>query len=552
MGRRRSSQERPAPSPLERGRQLHRRRAWAEAYEALRAANQNSPLDGEDLFLLATSAALLGKEDDELGALERAYQAFVDCGRGQRAARMAFWLTSRLLFFGDGRANGWLARGQRLLDREDEDCVERGYLLLPVARRQLAGGDAAPALDTATEAASCGERFRDPELVAFARSLQGQATMRLGKVESGLALLDEAMVAVTTGEVSPLVTGILYCSVIESCRHVHAMSRCREWTDALRAWCEPQPEVSFNGLCLVHRSEILRFNGSWPAALDEARRAAARLVRESDRVAAAEASYQEAEVHRLQGEFSAAEQAYRQASEGGREPQPGLALLRLAEGRTDAAAAQIRRVVGTTGDRLKRTRLLPACVEILLAAGEVEEAARACHELEETAAAFGTDVLGAMAEHAVGAVALARGDARGALGPLRRSLAIWQRVGAPYLAARLRVLAGLACRALDDEEGAALELDAARAVLRELGAAPDLARIEALDRRTPAAAPRGLTPRELQVLRLVAAGKTNKSIALELFLSEKTVDRHVSNIFGKIDVPSRAAATAFAYQHKLV
>ncbi len=374
--------------------------------------------------------------------------------------------------------------------------------------------------------------------------------MRQGRVEAGLALLDEAMVGVTTGEVSPLVAGILYCGVIHSCQQVYAMSRCREWTEGFARWCEQQPEAAFTGLCLVHRSEILQFNGSWRDAIDEARRASARLSREPDPAAAAEASYQEAEVHRLRGEFAEAEEAYRRATQCGREPQPGLALLRLAEGRTDAAAAQIRRVAGAATDRLQRVRLLPACVEILLAAREVEEAEQACRELAEPAGIFAPAVLGAMAAHARGAVALARGDARAALGPLRRSLETWQRVGAPYLAARLRMLVSQACRALGDDEGADLELDAARAVLQDLGAAPDLARLDTLGERVPA--PPGLSPRELQVLRRVAAGRTNKAIAAELHLSERTVDRHVSNIFVKLGVPSRAAATAFAYEHKLV
>jgi len=300
----------------------------------------------------------------------------------------------------------------------------------------------------------------------------------------------------------------------------------------------------------VHRSAVLQFNGSWADATAEADRAAARLSRETDPATAGEAFYQQAELHRLRGEFAEAEQAYKKANECGREPQPGFALMRLAEGRSAVAAAQIRRVVGTAGDRLTRTRLLPACVEILLAVGEIEEADIACRELEQTAAAFDTEILNAMPAHARGALDLARGDARAALAPLRHSLEAWQRVGAPYLAARLRLLVGQACRALDDDEGADLELDAARDVFEDLGAAPALARIDASAER--AGRPHGITPRELQVLRLVAAGRTNESIAVELHLSEKTVDRHVSNIFLKLGVPSRAAATAFAYEHKLV
>ncbi|HMF08016.1 MAG TPA: response regulator transcription factor, partial [Thermoanaerobaculia bacterium] len=353
------------------------------------------------------------------------------------------------------------------------------------------------------------------------------------------------------GEISPVLTGVIYCSVIHSCHQVYALSRCREWTDALTAWCKEQPEVAFTGLCLVHRSEILQFNGAWAEATDEARRASARLSEKADTGAMAAAMYQEAEMHRLRGNFDEAEEGYRRASQAGREPQPGLALLRMAQGRVDAAASQIRRVMDATTDRLERARLLPAAVEILLAAGAVSEAEGACSELERIAAVFDTDVLHAMGAHARGAFDLAREDPRGALPRLRDSLEIWQRVGAPYLAAKVRLLAAKACRALGDEEGASLEMDAARKVFESLGARPDLEGFAEPARRA-GERPHGLTARELQVLRLVASGKTNKRIAAELFVSEKTVDRHLSNIFDKLDVPSRAAATAFAYQHQLL
>jgi ATP/maltotriose-dependent transcriptional regulator MalT len=257
-------------------------------------------------------------------------------------------------------------------------------------------------------------------------------------------------------------------------------------------------------------------------------------------------------VHRLRGEFTAAEEAYRHASHGGWEPQPGLALLRLAQGRIEAADAAIRRVLSVTTDRLQRTKLLPASIEILLAAGAIPEARDACCELEEIAERFGIGVLSALAAHARGAVALADGDALAALSVLRRAWQVWQKVEVPYLAARVRVLVGLACRALGDDDGSRLELDAARAVFAQLGAAPDLAWIDALSQRVPSEHPQGLTPRELQVLRLVATGKTNKAIATELCVSTKTIDRHVSNIFTKLHVPSRAAATAYAYEYKLL
>ena len=337
----------------------------------------------------------------------------------------------------------------------------------------------------AAEAAAIGERCGDPDLVACARHQQGRIRLQQGQVEAGLALLDETMVAVTAGELSPLVTGLMYCSVIAACQQVYALDRTREWTAALTQWCEGQPDmVAFAGVCQVHRAEIMQLQGAWPEAIEEARRACARS-QGVDQQAAAAALYQQAEVHRLKGEFAAAEEAYRGASQLGLEPQPGLALLRLAQGRSDAAATAIRRVASTTTDRLKRMSLLPAYVEIMLAAGDVEDARNACRELEDIARSFDTGVPGAIAAQARGAVDLAEGNAQAALGSLRRAFEVWQRIEAPYAAARVRVLIGLACRALGDEDGAGLEIDAARSIFERLGAAPDLARIDSLTKGAP-------------------------------------------------------------------
>jgi DNA-binding CsgD family transcriptional regulator len=539
---------------LERGRKCYARRAWAEAYRALSLADQAAPLAAADLELLAMSAYLIGRDDDYLNALDRAHHAHLDAGENLRAVRCAFWLGLRLLFRGEtGRATGWLSRAQRLLEREGRDCVEQGYLLLPVAQQHLMGGDCAAAYAVATGAVEIGDRFGEADLVACARHLQGRIVVQQGQVEAGLALLDEVMLAVSAGRLSPLVTGLIYCSVIEGCQEVYALGRAREWTAALAQWCEEQPEmVAFTGTCLVHRAEIMQLRGAWPDAIEQAQRARERCIQAANRRAAAAALYQQGEVHRLRGEFPAAEAAYRSASQGGWEPQPGLALLRMAQGRTDAAAAAIRRVASATSDRLQRTRLLPAYIEIMLAAGDVAEARAACRELEAIASSFDTGVLGAIAAQARGAVELAEGNAQAALGSLRRAWQVWEQVEAPHLAAQVRVLIGLACRALGDEDGSRLELDAARAVFEALGAAPDLARIDSPAASVPSGRSHGLTRRELQVLRLVAAGKTNKAIAAELFLSEKTIDRHVSNILTKLDVPSRAAATARAYEHKLI
>lgn len=538
---------------LAQGRECCEKRAWADAYELLTRADGQTPLAGEDLELLANSAYLIGQDEDFQKALDRAHVAFLDSGETTRAARCAFWLGLSLLFMGEmGRGTGWLAGARRLVERETADCVESGYLLLPTVEQHLGGEDYDTAFATASDAAEIGERFGDTDLIACALHLQGRALMRKGLIEEGLALMDEAMVAVISGELSPIMRGLIYCGVIAACQQVYAFGRAREWTDALAKWCEDQPQlVAFTGRCLVHRSEIFQLNGSWRDAIEEARRAGEQASKRSDRQTAAAAFYQLAEVHRLRGEFTEAEAAYMDANRWGREPQPGMALLCLARDQNTSAIAAIRRAMNATADRLERAKFLSACVEIMLAVGNVEEARVASDELKEIAESFGTDVPAAMAAHARGAVELAEGDAQSALASLEQAWRIWQKVDTPYPAARARMLMGFACRALGDEDGVRLALDGARAEFEMLGAKPDIGRIDSLSAASSKDR-HGLTRRELQVLGMVAAGKTNKAIASELNLSPKTIDRHLSNIFTKLDIPSRAAATAYAYEHDLL
>lgn len=539
---------------VEQGREAYKRRAWADAYNSLSLADKLDPLTVKDLELLAISAYMIARDDAYLGALERAYHAYLDADESARAIRCAFWLGLRLLFKGEvGRATGWHARAKQLVEREDQDCVEEGYLLLPAIEQHLDAGKYEAADAMAANAAAIGSRFGDADLIAIARHLRGRAFIRQGRVETGLALLDETMLAVTAGALSPIVTGLIYCSVIEGCLQVYAVDRAHEWTVALAQWCEQQPEmVSFTGKCLVNRAEIMQHHGAWPDAIAEARRGCERFSNGIDPQRPALAYYRLAEIYRFKGEFTAAEEAYRSASRWGWDPQPGLALLRMAQGRNRIAVGAIRRVVNATTDSLQLIRLLPAYVEIMLEAGKIGDARIACQQLEEITRRFDTSVLGAIAAHTRGAVELAEGHAHAAGSSLRGALQVWQQVELPYMAARARLLLGLACRALADEEGACLELDASRAVFEQLGAAPDLSRLESLTRDAPSGHPHGLTPRELQVLRLIATGKTNKVIAAELFVSGRTIDRHVSNIFTKLSLLSRAAATAYAYEHQLI
>jgi DNA-binding CsgD family transcriptional regulator len=542
-----------AQDALMQGREAVRRLAWSDAYTALSLADSSSPLAAQDLELLATAALLLGHVEDGLRALQRAHQRHAESGDFRRAARCAFWLTFHLGARGDvAQASGWFGRASRLLEHEQE-CAEHGYLLISVAFHQLVAGDYAAARTAAAQAAAIGGRTGDADLVPFARYLQGRALIHDGEMHEGLALVDEAMVAVVAGELSPVVAGAVYCGVIETCQVLSELRRASEWTAALTTWCGTQPDmVTFTGQCLVHRAELLHLHGAWLEAVEEAKRALERFAHAADEFASGDAYYQQAEAYRVLGESGAAEDAYQQASRWGREPQPGLALLRLAQGKTDAAAAAIGRAVAETTDRLRRVKLLPAQVEIMLAAGEVQAAQDAADELIQMAGAYSTPALRAMANHARGAVLLADGDAHAALVALRGAWQLWRELQAPYEAARVRVLVGLACRQLGDREAAAMEFDAARTVFAQLGAAPDLARVEALARSGDASNAQGLTERELQVLRLLATGKTNHAIADELVLAEKTVHRHVSNIFTKLDVSSRAAATAYAYQHHLL
>lgn len=537
---------------IEQGPEAYERRSWKEAYESFHRADRAGMPAASDLELWAVSAYMLGRDDEAWALLERAHHRHLEAGETLRAVRCAFFIGLNLALRGEtGPGGGWLGRAQRLLDREERECAEHGYMLLPVAFQQEAVGDWEASMETASRAAAIGERFGDDDLFALAALHEGRLLVMHGRVADGLRLLDEAMVAATSQVGLPIVTGIVYCGVVLACVETYDVRRAQEWTAVLTRWCEQQQDlVAFTGRCLIHRAEIMQLRGDWGDALEEAQRAAERLVAGFNRPATAQAFYRQGELHRLRGDLDAADEAFRAAVRHGLEPQPGLALLRLQQGRVDAAAAAIGRVLGETVDRPGRAALLAAAVEIALRRDERVDARAACVELQEIADEYGSEFLAAAAAYAWGAVLLAEGEVADALAALRRAARGWQELEAPYESGRTRALIALACRALGDDDSATQELEAARDTFAELGAAPDVARVDAL-LAGGVSAVLGLTSRELEVLRLVAKGSSNREIAGALVISEHTVARHVQNIFAKLGVSSRTAAGAFAHEHDL-
>lgn len=540
-----------AVAGLERGREALARAAWREAFQALSEADRADPLPARDLEALGRWAYMIGDTATYVAALERAHRAHLDAGEVLAAVRIAFWIGHSLLFRGQSvAAAGWFARAQRMFDECGEDGAERGWLLIPTWLQHLGTGDFEAGYSTATEAAEIARRFDDADLLWLARGDQGRALVNLGRVVDGLRLVDEMFVVASEGRLSPVVTGIVYCNTIAYCVDGHALDHARQWTEALTRWCESQPEMEEHfGFCLVHRAELHHLSGSWATAQEEVERAAAaHSAGQLNQLVRGKAAYVRGELHRVAGELAAAERAFREANALGHEPQPGLALLRLAQGDGEAAAAAIRRATGETTMPLRRARLLPAYVEITLAVGEPERARAAVEELEAISSTVGGAVTG-MAACAKGALLVARGEPREALTALRRGMETWLRLGVPYEAARARVLMGVACRDVGDHDTARLELDTALETFARLGAEPDRARVAALLGRETTDG--GLTAREIEVLRLVSSGRSNGDIATALVISEHTVARHLQNIFAKLGVSTRTAAAAYAFEHRL-
>jgi DNA-binding CsgD family transcriptional regulator len=535
---------------LEDARAAFARGDWPTAYAAWSAADLAS-LPPADLHDLATVAELTGHHDVTIAALHRAFAHSREVSDLALAVQCAFRISMTAATHGEAAlAAGWTARAEGLVEGLD-DRVELGWVAFLRMFRALGSGDLAAAGACADEVAAIGRRHDEPDLTALGVCAQGRLALYGGRIGEGLARLDEAMVRVIAGETSPVIAGHVYCTAIEGCQEISDFGRVAEWTGALERWCAGQPGLlAFTGQCAVHRGQLLRLHGEWRQALAEFDRASRRYEEIGARDAVGLAAYEAGEVLRTLGEYDAADLAYQRAADHGFDPQPGLALLWAVRGQRAAALAAIERLLAEPGGPVQRSRLLPAAVEVLVGAGEVDRARVVADELDELARLLGCLWVEGAAAYSAGAVEVAAGDAAGALPYLRKAQQLWARGDATYDLGRARLLSGRALAALGDSASSRRELEAARATFRRIGAQPAADHAGLL--LVPASLPAGLTAREVEVLRLVASGRSNAQIAASLVLSEKTVARHLSNIFTKLDVGSRTAATAFAFEQRLV
>lgn len=529
-------------------RDAYQRSAWADATELFLRADAEAELEIDDLEALVWAAGISARDQQMLAALERVYAHYSAGEDHEQCTRAAFWSGLRYMLIGEvGLGSGWLQRAAKHAEHTSPDCVQRGYLLLPQVFMNRGKGAYEAAIEIADKAIAIGEKGSEPDLIALAGSMKGGMLFRLGRIDEGCIPIDEAMLLANSERLSPVVTGVVYCEIVASCCRVLEMVRAREWTAILNDWCRRNPQAkAFNGVCQVHRAEVLQLEGHWNEAFAEAKRAGQGLNGTTEQTAMANAAYRRGEILRLRGEFANADAEYRLAGEIAIDPQPGLALLRLAQGRHEEAAAMIRRALETAGDMPRKTALLPAGIEVFIACGDLDMAENLVGEIQEIAELFGTEILACVADQGCGSLALARGEFADAVAALTRAQRYWSEFGAPYLVARLRVDIARGCAELGDVESAKMELDAAEKLFNELDAQPDLARIRAIRTGSKATGADNLTARELEVLALMADGGSNREIAGKLGISPKTVNRHVENIFNKLGVSSRAAAVAKA------
>ncbi|MBT2517695.1 response regulator transcription factor [Streptomyces sp. ISL-90] len=523
---------------------------WVGRYDELAA--RRDALTAEELDALGLAAWFIGREVESERAWDAAHLAYLDAGETDAAIRCVFWLGFTLADHGEMvRAGAWMSRLFELYGRAEPSARTEATAALCGMLGAFVGGQLEASVALGERAVELARAADDADTEVLATMSLGRSLVRLGRIREGFDCMDRVMLAISSGRVSDRAAGPAYCAVIASCIDRWDVDRARVWTRELSEWCDAQRGLEpFRGECSVHRATVLQLLGEW----DEASATLAEVCERERRVETLEnAYYGLAELHRLTGRRAEAEAAYRRAAELGREVQPGLALLRRDEGRMSAARAGIARALEASPLPRARAELLAAQVELEAEHGDWDVAARAAAELRETADALGTPFLEAQADRAEARLLIGTDAGEPALPLLRSSWSAWRRLEAPYEAAITRVLMGRANHAAGDEEAAQLEFDAARTVLTGLGAVADLDRLERLaagHARPEASA--GLTRREVEVLRLVAGGRSNRQIASELFLSERTVARHVSNILGKLGLANRAGATAFAFENGLV
>lgn len=536
---------------LDLGRSAFSEHRWSDALDCLARADTEGGLPPQDIELVASVAMLLGKESEGVAYLTRAHDEYVTMGDMAGAARCAAWLVLYLMNLGEpARGSGWLSRAKHLVEGMDDPTEAEAYLLIPSALGALYGGNPVASNELFGRALEVGQRFHDRDLTALGQLGVGTARITLGFPDEGLEFLDEVMVSVTAGDVSPIPSGIIYCAVIGTCRLTLDVQRAHEWTAALARWCGRQPDmVMFSGQCQSHRAELFILHGAYEDAL-----AALRIAQERSRHGDPEATwgawYLQGEVCRLTGFYAEASSAYAKAAETGFEALPGLALMLVRQQKESQAQTMVRRAL-SGADPANRRRLLPAVVDVELAAGDLDAARAAADEFGAPVRDAGRPMEQALAAQADASVLLAENNADAALAAARKAWRLWYSLEAPYGAATCRVLAGRACALLGDQDSAVMEFEAAKAEFADLGATPAVAEVLELSGATSKdASP--LTSREVEVLRLIAGGHSNRTIARELYLSEKTVARHVSNILSKLVVPSRAAATSYAFEHGLM
>lgn len=534
---------------LAEARQAIADRNWPAACDAFAGCGPPEGLSGDDLAVYADAHWWMGRIETSLELSRLAYRTYLREDRPRRAAFIAFVIGFiHAMRCEEGAANGWIGRAYRLLE-DDPDCAEYGYLLYVEADGLLAAGALEDALERAHAIMRLGRTFSDSALMALGTLAEGRVLVCQGDVRSGMIRFDEAMVAAESDELDPSWTGNIYCTLIAACQELGEYQRAAEWTLVSMRWCEQQAGPGpFLGICRAHRSQFLQLQGDWMNAEDQARKVCTTMVGFDSRTVA-EAWYQIGEIERKRGNLASAEAAYLESHRFGRDPQPGFALLRLAQHRPNDATVGLEAAVAAHAGRpLSLAPLLAAQVNVAAATGDAASARLAADELGAISDRFSSSGLGALAAEAKGIALLTEHRLAEALHALRDACTRWQALGAPYETSLVRLSMAMAYEGLADPDAALRERNEAERMLRHLGATLDRP-VPGTVESEPSSHP--LTDREAQVLGLVAAGKTNREIGDELFISSKTVSRHLENIYAKLGVSSRAAASAYAVEHKL-